>query len=202
MCARLAANPNDRRGPKGTVRQSNRTDNERARMATSKGVIQGYTGVATVDTNHQVILDAQAYGTGSEAELLLPVVAAIKSQLRDDTVLTADAGYHSDANLEALAKQEISALIADQQMQKRDPRFATQVRQQVAPHPLHNKTAEGRATAGFAPSAFTYDAIASTCVCPAGKALHRKGQSRIVNGYVTEQFRGAKGDCGPCALRA
>jgi len=32
-----------------SVRKSNRTDNESAKMATSKGVIQGYTGVAAVD---------------------------------------------------------------------------------------------------------------------------------------------------------
>jgi hypothetical protein len=40
----LAANPDDRRGTRGSVRKSNRTDNESAKMATSKGVIQGYTG--------------------------------------------------------------------------------------------------------------------------------------------------------------
>lgn len=43
-------------------------------MATSKGVIQGYTGVATVDEQHQIVVDAQAHGSGSEQELLLPVV--------------------------------------------------------------------------------------------------------------------------------
>jgi len=69
-------------------------------MATSKGVIQGYTGVATVDAAHQIIVDAQAHGTGAEAELLMPVVSAIKPQVRAHTVLTADAGYQSEANLQ------------------------------------------------------------------------------------------------------
>jgi hypothetical protein len=41
-------------------------------MATSKGVIQRYTGVAAVDSKHQVIVNAQAHGTGSKQELLLP----------------------------------------------------------------------------------------------------------------------------------
>ena len=45
----LKQNPEDRRGSKGSIRLSNRTDNESAKMATSKGVVQGYTGVATVD---------------------------------------------------------------------------------------------------------------------------------------------------------
>jgi len=40
----LTKNPEDRRGPTGGLRKSNRTDNESAKMATSKGVIQGYCG--------------------------------------------------------------------------------------------------------------------------------------------------------------
>ena len=44
--------------------KSNITDNESAKMKTSKGTIQGYNGVATVDKKHQVIVDAQAFGEG------------------------------------------------------------------------------------------------------------------------------------------
>lgn len=46
--------------------KSNVTDNESAKMATAKGVIQDYTGVATVDSQHQIIVAAKAYGTGNE----------------------------------------------------------------------------------------------------------------------------------------
>jgi hypothetical protein len=70
----LSDHPEDRKGAKGKVIKSNRTDNESAKMATSKGVIQGYTGVAAVDDRHQIIVDAQAHGTGSEQALLMPVV--------------------------------------------------------------------------------------------------------------------------------
>ncbi|MET5019967.1 hypothetical protein AAHH78_33245, partial [Burkholderia pseudomallei] len=66
----LARNPQDRQGARGAVRLSNRTDNDSAKMATAKGVVQGYTGVATVDAAHQIVVDAQAHGTGSEQELL------------------------------------------------------------------------------------------------------------------------------------
>ena len=55
----LTQHPQERRGSKGSVRKSNRTDNESAKMATSKGVIQGYTGVAAVDGNHQIIVCVQ-----------------------------------------------------------------------------------------------------------------------------------------------
>ena len=62
----LKEHPHDRKSAKGKERLSNRTDNESAKMPTDKGVVQGYTGVAAVDERHQIIVDAQAHGTGSQ----------------------------------------------------------------------------------------------------------------------------------------
>jgi transposase len=203
----LAAHPEDRRGAKGAIRKSNRTDNESAKMATGKGVIQGYTGVAAVDSAHQIIVEAQAHGTGSEQEVLLPIVTAMQDRpdlLTDRSLLTADAGYHSEANLKELAARQVPALIADTTMRRRDERFATQDRHQDAPDPLHDKSRPGpeqKATT-YPPSDFTYDAAARTCVCPAGKSLYRKGRNLVINGDVGEQFRGANRDCLPCTQRA
>ena len=202
----LAAHPDERRGPKGTVRQSNRTDTDSAKMATAKGVIQGYTGVAAVDDRAQIIVVAQAHGTGSEHELLVPVVDALAPMLAPASLVTADAGYHSTAACQRLEARGIDALIADNAMRQRDARFATQGRHQQAPDPLHDKTRTPPPSPPtpppFTPRDFTYDPVARTCVCPAGKALYRKGASRIVNGFVSEQFRGTVRDCGGCALRA
>jgi transposase len=50
----LTQHPDDRRGAKGAIRKSNRTDNDSAKMAASMGLIQGYTGVATVDAAYQI----------------------------------------------------------------------------------------------------------------------------------------------------
>jgi transposase len=200
----LVTHPEERRGPKGTIRKSNRTDNESAKMATGKGVLQGYTGVAAVDGTHQIIVEAQAHGTGSEQELLLPVVEALRPVLATHTVLTADAGYHSEANLRHLAMLGLNALIADNGMRRRDERFATQARHQQVPDPLHDKSVSmspGEATV-YQPRDFTYDAAARTCTCPAGKSLYRKGSANVTNGYVGAHFRGAKRDCVPCPLRA
>ena len=66
----LRANPRDRAGARGNIRKSNRTDADSAKMATSKGMIQGYCGVAAVDGAHQIIVEAQAHGSGCEQELL------------------------------------------------------------------------------------------------------------------------------------
>lgn len=200
----LARNPDERRGAKGAIRKSNRTDNESAKMATSKGVLQGYTGVAAVDSAHQIIVDAQAHGTGSEQELLLPVVTAVHALRTPDTLITADAGYHSEANLQQLATMRVHALIADNDMRRRDERFATQDRYTVLPEPLHDKSKASPAVAAaplFTPRDFLYDAEARTCVCPAGKSLYRKGRANRTKDYVGEHFRGAKRDCVPCVLR-
>jgi hypothetical protein len=149
-------------------------------MATSKGVIQGYTGVAAVDSQHQIIVEAQAHGTGSEQELLLPVVDAMADLLEPDSLITADAGYHSENNLKELHERRIHALIADNGMRQRDERFASQARHKTRPDPLANKTpAVTAATSGkFQPGDFHYDATTQTCTCPAGKR-----------------------DCVPCQLR-
>jgi hypothetical protein len=202
----LQAHPTDRRGPTGGLRQSNRTDNESAKMGTGKGVIQGYTGAAAVDAKHQIVVEAQAHGTGSEQEVLLPMVDAVRSHefLTPASLVTADAGYHSEANLQALAEREVDALIADAELRKRDERFATQVRHRAKEEPLHDKRSgeDARALPLYQPSDFTYDPVARTCVCPAGKSLYRKGQANVIRGYVAEHFQGAKRDCVPCAHRA
>src|SRR5712691_1638959 len=159
-----AISPEDRRGSKGSVRKSNRTDNESAKMATDKGVIQGYAGVAAVDAKHQIIVQAQAHGTGSEQGLLVPVVAAMKDVLVESSVITADAGYHSEENLKQLATMGVEALIADNGMRKRDERFATQDRHKATPDPLYDKSDTEKKAATYQPSDFTYDAEAQTCV--------------------------------------
>jgi len=199
----LAQHPHERRGAKGAVRKSNRTDNESAKMATSKGVIQGYTGVATVDAAHQIIVDAQAHGVGAEQELLLRAVSATASLRTPETLITADAGYHSEANLRALAEEQVNALIADKDLRRRDARFATQMRYTTLPHALHDKSKPARKPlVVFGPEDFRYDPVARTCVCPAGKSLYRKGAQNITRDHIGEHFRGAKRDCGPCHLRA
>jgi transposase len=203
----LARHPADRRGPQGTRRQSNRTDNESAKMATGKGVIQGYTGAAAVDAQHQIIVEAQAYGTGSEQEVLLPVVDAMRAEqlVRPDSLITADAGYHSEANLRALAERGVDALIADNQMRTRDERFQAQAQHKAKQDALYDKSAprqHSRALPLYTPADFRYDPAARTCVCPAGKSLYRKGQHLVIGTYVGAEFRGAKRDCVPCAHRA
>ncbi len=197
----LKANPEERKGSKGTLRKSNRTDNESAKMATSKGVIQGYTGVAAVDARHQIIVEAQAHGTGSEQELLIPVVRAMQGTLRADSLITADAGYHSEANLKQLATLKVEALIADNGMRQRDERFAGQGKYKALPDPIHDKSGKPKQAARYQPRDFDYDPQAGTCICPAGKHLYGNGSDCTINGYAAVKFQGTLRDCLPCTQR-
>jgi transposase len=197
----LADHAEDRKGASGSIRQSNRTDNESAKLATSKGVIQGYTGVAAVDDKHQIIVEAQAHGTGSEQALLIPVVEALKPHLKAETLITADAGYHSEDNLRALDALGVDALIADNQMRLRDQRLASQAHYKTLPNPLHDKSGKRTKSGCFRPSDFSYDPVAGTCRCPAGQSLYQNGRRCRIKGYEAVKFRGAERDCLHCPLR-
>jgi transposase len=197
----LTANPRERTSAKGKVRLSNRTDNDSAKMATGKGVIQGYCGVAAVDEKTQIIIDAQAHGTGSEQELLIRVVNASAPYRAVDTVVTADAGYHSEANLKHLATADIDAYIPDTGYRKRDERYRGQAVHTAKPDPLWDKTVTPKKSPCFTPADFVLLADRSACVCPADRLLYANGKHCTVNGYAAIKFRGAQRDCVPCALR-
>jgi transposase len=77
----LATEP-ERLGQRGRPVKSNLTDNESAKMKTAKGVIQGYNGVAAVDSKHQIIVHAEAYGAGQEQHTLQPMLFGIQGQFR------------------------------------------------------------------------------------------------------------------------
>ena len=197
----LAIHPTDRKGPTGGLRKSNLTDHESAKLATDKGVIQGYSGIAVVDAAHQIIVEAQAHGTGSEQELLIPVLQACAGQLTPDTLITADAGYHSEANLRALASRDIEALIADPGMRRRDERYAGQDKYSSKPDPLHDKSAKPRQRKVFAANEFIVAADQSHAICPAGKRLYRNGKDCTIGGYHAVKFTAPIGACRDCALR-
>ncbi len=197
----LQNNPADRKGSKGSIRLSNRTDNESAKMATSKGVVQGYTGVATVDEKAQIVVDAQAHGTGSEQELLLPVLNATAALRTAHTVITADAGYHSAANLKAMSEQQINAYVPDNGYRNRDDRYADQYLHAAKPDPLWNKAGQTKKSRCFKSADFHLADDHSHCVCPAGKHLYSNGSNCTINGYVALKFSGAKQDCVPCGRR-
>jgi hypothetical protein len=198
----LEDHPQERKSAKGKVRLSNRTDNESAKMATGKGVVQGYTGVAAVDEKHQVIVEAQAHGSGSEQELLAPVSQALEGVRAADTVLCADSGYHSEDNLKALEARGIQAFIPDNGYRKRDPRYQDQEEHKAKPDALWDKSKKPVKPKRFRPGDFQVAEDLSHCICPAGKRLYRNGTNCNIGGRRAIKFTGTQRDCHKCPLRA
>jgi transposase len=186
--------------------KSNITDNESAKMTTSKGTIQGYNGVAAVDKKHQVIIEAQAFGEGQEHHTLQPVAQLIKQRFQrlgisndiytTGTVLTADTGFANEANMRYLHDQEINAYVPDNQFRSRDPKFADQKTKYGKRH-QHEK----RQPQGFPPDQFQLDQTSKTCVCPAGESMWLHSERVDSNGNLKLFFEGRLSKCRNCTLK-
>jgi hypothetical protein len=186
---------------KGTELKTNVTDPDSAKMATSKGVIQGYAAQAAVDAEHQVIVAADITGSGSEQSMLLPMVDKAACVREDHTLITADAGYFSDDNVQALHDQGIPALIADNGMRKRDERFAEQGKHKAKGDALYDKRAAAQPIKFFKPEHFRFNDD-NTAICPAGKTLTGNGATYSQRAHRFQRYQADARDCAGCALRA
>ncbi|WP_162254472.1 IS1182 family transposase [Pelomonas sp. Root1444] len=188
---------------KGQELKSNVTDPDSAKMATSKGVIQGYAAQAAVDSAHQIIIAADVVGSGSEQTMLIPMIEQAKPWCAENTLVTADAGYHSDANVQQLHDTNTPALIADNQMRKRDERFEGQGKHQAKPDPLSQKKASGEPEEikHFRPKDFSFNED-GTATCPAGQVLSSKGTIYVsASGQPYQTFIAQASDCAACTRR-
>ncbi len=187
--------------------KSNITDNESAKMTTSKGTIQGYNGVATVDKKHQVIIDAQVFGAGQEHHTLKPVLEKVKERyqrlnISDDiyasrVVVTADTGFANEANMKYLYENKINGYIPDNRFRERDPKFAGQKKKYGKRHQKTNKN-----MIKVIPSTeFQYDPVNKTCSCPAGEKISFHGTRQDQNGKFRDYFQGRLLQCRHCLLK-
>jgi transposase len=199
----------DKPGKTGKPRKSNVTDNESAKMKTSKGVIQGYDGVAMVDSKHQVVVHAAAFGEPQEHALLGPMVEGTRENFSaighdedifEKTQLTADSGFHTEKNMQMIIEQGIDGYVADTRFRQRDPRFNNNERYKERTR--KEKARYFGTSSIYQPKDFTFSPNKDYCVCPAGKRLHRNGGNVLINGRRAIKFRGSKMYCVPCGQRA
>jgi transposase len=98
--------------PDGGV-QRNFTDPESRILKTKDGYIQGYNAQAAVDAEAQIIVAHSLTHSMSDQDQLVPLIDGIKDNLgRKPKEASADAGYCSEANLEALAERAVTAYLA------------------------------------------------------------------------------------------
>jgi transposase len=186
-------------GANGRELQSNVTDNESAKMMTSHGIIQGYNAQALVDKEHQVIMHAEAFGTGQDNQNLAPMVDGAKENLKnigqgedyfEDKILTADTNYHNQDTLEKCQDEKLDAYIPDRKFRTRDKRFASQSRYQ----PKKGKK--------FVLTDFKHDEAKDCYICPNGKMLRLKVKRHIRDRNIYRQYIADEKDCKQCSLKS
>lgn len=196
-------------GSRGKEIQSNITDNESARMATSHGVLQGYNANAIVDEKHQIVIHAEAFGKGEDSSLMEPMLEGAKEKLEaagwedplKDMTISADTGYYSVKNLETCEKYEVDAYVPDPQFRKRDIRFADAGRHRRSVDKRHERYKSKKKY--FSVEDFKLDDHTGKLICPAGEALYRNGTNfETKDGYIATSYRAPKRACTDCQLRS
>ncbi len=195
----LDENP-DKKGTRNNAIQSNITDNDSAKLKTSHGMIQGYSGIAVSDQKHQVVLSADVIGSVDERQSVEPIVHQTRSNLPDDdpfksAKFSADSGFCSESTLEFLFENEIDAYVADQNFRKRDERFKEADR-------YYPKERTKLKTAGkFTPKDFHVNPETLVCTCPAGKRMWLKSRNPKTHGRPVIHYQAYVEDCKQCSYR-
>jgi len=187
-------------GPSGQEIQGNITDLESARIKGPHGYIQGYNGIAVADAGNQVIIAAEAIGSGAESgcfgqmlnnlETNMCTVKKRKRPLKKSLVL-GDTGYFSERNLQEAKERKVEVLIPDPQFRKRDPVFGDRKKY---------KTTNIKKYFGI--EDFKYDKKNDCYICPAGKTLPYKCDITFKSrGTKGKQYRSKKSVCSICKLK-
>jgi transposase len=93
--------------------QRNFTDPESRIMKSKDGFVQAYNAQAAVDAEAQIIVAHDVTQSAVDCGQLVPMTDAIETNLgRKPAQLSADAGYCSEANIEALESRNIDAYVA------------------------------------------------------------------------------------------
>ena len=105
-----AAPPSDQPDPKS---QRNFTDPESRIMKSKDGFVQAYNAQAAVDAGAQIIVAYELTQCGNDQGELVPLIEAIENNLgRKPAQASADSGYCSESNLEALEAHGVDGYVA------------------------------------------------------------------------------------------
>jgi transposase len=105
-----AAAPSPEPAPKA---QKNFTDPESRIMKSKDGFVQAYNAQAAVDAHAQIIVAQDVTQSAVDCGQLMPMIDAVEANLaRTPEQLSADSGYCSESNLEALESRHIDGYVA------------------------------------------------------------------------------------------
>ena len=137
-------------------------------------------------------------------QYLQPVLSAIEARYKTlginsegehkQIIITADTGFGGEENMKYLHKQEINAYIPDNQFRSRDPRYQHRLdkpeRKRETKHALIIPANE-----------FSFDPLAVTCLCPAGKEMRLRSVHEDEHANEKAFFEGRLTDCRCCSKR-
>jgi transposase len=153
------------------------TTDKDARIAVKPGKPRqfNYLAQTSVDTEHHVITNIEAYHADKKDSQCLPkIIEELTENLNDNGLIVeqvlADTGYSSGAALKALEQNNITGYI---------PNFGQ-----------YKHEREG----------FTYHKEDDYYTCSENKKLEFK-KIKDNNGYPMKEYRSSRKDCGPCPLR-
>lgn len=196
-------------GSTGKEIQSNVTDNESAKMATSHGVQQGYNANAMVDDKNQIITSAQVFGSGTDTKAMAPMLEETRKNLEaasiekplEGKIVSADTGYYSVENLEACETEKVDAFVPDQQFRKRDERFKDAQRHRRSTDKRHQKYKSKKRY--FDVDDFKMNEKTGKLICPDGNELYVKNRNFADSkGYRFIAYQAPKTACRNCKLRS
>lgn len=154
--------------------QSNFTDPDSRIMLTPEGFQQCYNAQLAVDAESQVIVAQDVSRAPPDVRLLRPMLERMVGlNGRPPAVLTADAGYASEANFAALAQARVHALIALRRYRHDEPPDADPAPARATNHWPHRNEMRRRLSS------------------PEGKALYKLRKQTVEP--VIGQIKGARG---------
>ena len=195
-------------GSRGKEIQSNVTDNESCKMATSHGVVQGYNANALVDEEHQVVVHAEVFGKGEDGSSMEPMLDGAKEKLEaigkeeplKEKEVSADTGYYSVTNLESCESHEVDAYVPDPHFRKRDVRFKNADRHRRSVDKRHERYKSKKRYFGV--EDFKMDDRTGKLICPAGHGLYVRNRNfATADGYKAIAYQAPKRACSGCQLR-
>ena len=204
---RFLAESKPRIGAQGKEIQSNATDNESAKMATSHGVNQGYNANAMVDEKYQAIVNAEVFGEGGDSSLMESMLEGTKENLEavgikeplKDKPVSADTAYYSIKNLKACKEYCVDAYIPDPKFRKRDVRFADAKKHRRSVDKRHEKY---KTKDLFKVEDFKLDDKTGKLICPAGHGLYVKNRNfQTRTGFKGIAYQAPKTACRDCHLK-
>jgi len=182
-------------GTAGVEVQSNITDGESARIKGPHGYIQGYNGIAIADSGNQVVISAEAIGSGAESGCFPEMLDSLEENMKTLTgkekplkkaLLEGDTGYFSEDNLREAVNRGINVLIPDSQFRQRDPYFA------------EKKEIKVKRNRKYAMEDFIYYEANDCFICPSGKTLEYKYHV-ILRNNSGKKYQAKSSDCFSCS---